>query len=160
MLSVLEFNFSRANAYTLLENFLEEEKRECKNKKLAYYLVNLSLESYEMLQFSPSEIAKACICIANCLGEDRSTLDCPQGGISIPLKYACEFGQCERLLYKFMKDDEEDLLKAYDNDLSSVKEFSEKVYKEVELYKLPPAVIKFHIVKTEEDKYTSWHPWT
>jgi len=64
ILNVLNFNLAAATQRIFLKRFLKAAQSDSKTCFLAYYLAELMLPEYSMLQYPPSLIAACAVCLA------------------------------------------------------------------------------------------------
>ncbi|KAL8494352.1 hypothetical protein ACS0TY_025242 [Phlomoides rotata] len=66
IVNILQFNLSLPTPYIFMRHFLKAAQSDKKMELLSYFLIELCLVEYEMLQFPPSLLAAAAIFTADC----------------------------------------------------------------------------------------------
>jgi len=73
VLNALKFNLTTPSPYTFLRRYMKVACSSARTQHFATFLIERSLQEYEMLQFCPSKIAAAALYIAQSLTDERRT---------------------------------------------------------------------------------------
>ncbi|KAH0916243.1 hypothetical protein HID58_030689 [Brassica napus] len=66
MANTLQFNFSLPTAYVFMRRFLKAAQSDKKLEVLSFFIIELCLVEYEMLEYTPSKLAASAIYTARC----------------------------------------------------------------------------------------------
>ncbi|CAH8357252.1 unnamed protein product [Eruca vesicaria subsp. sativa] len=66
MANTLQFNFSLPTPYVFMRRFLKAAQSDKKLEVLSFFIIELSLVEYEMLEYTPSKLAASAIYTAQC----------------------------------------------------------------------------------------------